>query len=108
MDEFSEFNSASTLKKSIDYVKAATVSKIISKTKNGSVTLFSFDIGQNLSEHSTPFDALAIIIDGQCTISIDGKPHSLSEGQMIRMPANIPHTLEAISPFKMLLIMLKN
>ncbi len=94
-----------TLKDSIDYSSGATVSKIITKNKNGSTTLFSFDQGQNLSEHTAPFDATALILEGKCEISIAGESHLLSEGQLITMPANVPHALEAVSPVKMLLIM---
>jgi quercetin dioxygenase-like cupin family protein len=108
MDKYSEFNSVRTMKDSIDYAKRATVSKIVTKNEGGSATLFSFDKGQTLSEHSTAFDAIAVIIDGQCVISIDGNPHNLSEGQMIRMPANIPHSLEATNSFKMLLTMFRS
>jgi quercetin dioxygenase-like cupin family protein len=96
-----------TLKESIDYSQGATVSKIVTKNKNGSTTLFSFDKGQNLSEHTAPFDAIAIILDGKCKISIAGKQNILSEGQMIIMPANIPHALDALEAFKMMLIMIK-
>ncbi len=95
------------LKDSIDYSQGATVSKIVTKNQGGSATLFSFDKGQNLSEHSAPFDAIVIVLDGKCEISIAGKPNSLSEGQMIIMPANIPHALEATEAFKMMLIMMK-
>ena len=96
-----------SLKDSIEYSQGATVSKIVTKNRCGSTTLFSFDKGQNLSEHSAPFDAIAIVLDGKCEISIAGKQNSLSEGQMIIMPANIPHALEATEAFKMMLIMMK-
>lgn len=96
-----------TLKDDIEYSSGATVSKIITKNSNGSTTLFSFDKGQNLSEHTAPFDASVLILEGTCEISIAGEPHLLSEGQLITMPANVPHALDAISPFKMLLIMIK-
>jgi len=96
-----------TLKDSIAYSPDATVSKIVSRNKHGSTTLFSFDKGQTLSEHSTPFDAIVIILDGACTIRIAGKPHALCEGQLIVMPANIPHALEATEAFKMMLIMIR-
>ena len=95
------------LKDSIDYSSGATVSKIITKNKNGSTTLFSFDKGQNLSEHTAPFDATVLVLDGQCDISIADESHLLSEGQLITMPANVPHALEAVTAFKMLLIMIK-
>jgi len=96
-----------SLKDSIDYSSGATVSKIITKNKNGSTTLFSFDKGQNLSEHTAPFDASVLVLEGQCDISIAGESHLLSAGQLITMPANVPHALEAVTAFKMLLIMIK-
>lgn len=96
-----------TLKDSIEYSSGATVSKILSKNKSGSTTLFSFDEGQNLSEHKAPFDASVLVLEGQCDITIAGESHILSEGQFITMPANVPHALEAISAFKMLLIMIR-
>ena len=102
-----EFGKVCTLKDSIDYSPGATVSKTVTKNKNGSTTLFSFDKGQNLSEHTAPFDAIAIVLDGECEITIAGEPNLLSEGQMIIMPANIPHALEATEAFKMLLVMIR-
>jgi quercetin dioxygenase-like cupin family protein len=96
-----------TLKDSIEYSQGATVSKIVTRGKNGSATLFSFDKGQQLSEHTTPYDAIAVIVDGTCAITIAGKAHVLTEGQLILMPANIPHALEATQAFKMMLLMIK-
>ena len=96
------------LKHLVNYAGGATVSKILAKEKSGNTTLFAFDKGQNLSEHTAPFDATALIIDGNCKITIDGTDHHLQEGQLIIMPANIPHALEATERFKMLLIMIKN
>ncbi|PIE99941.1 MAG: cupin [Maribacter sp.] len=96
-----------TLSEMIDYADGATVSRIVTKNKNGNTTLFSFDKGQNLSEHTAPFDAIAQIIDGTSKITIAGKEYYVEEGQMIIMPANIPHALEAVEPFKMLLIMIR-
>lgn len=107
MKQNTEYSKVNTLKDSIDYSEGATVSKIVTKNKNGSTTLFAFDQGQNLSEHTTPFDAVVIVIDGTCEITIGGTPYLLSEGQMIVMPANIPHALEATEAFKMLLVMIK-
>ena len=107
MNQNLDFGKVYSLKDSIDYSPGATVSKIVNKNKNGSTTLFSFDKGQNLSEHTAPFDALALVIDGRCEISIAGEPNSVSEGQMIIMPANVPHALEATEAFKMLLIMIR-
>jgi len=95
------------LKELITYESGSTVSKILVKNENGSTTLFSFDKGQGLSEHTAPFDATVILIDGSCQIAIDGKQHNLTEGEVIIMPANIPHALMASESFKMLLIMIK-
>lgn len=102
-----DFEDVCTLKDSIHYSHGATVSKIVTKSKNGSTTLFSFDQGQNLSEHTAPFDAIAIILDGKCEITLAGEVKLLSEGQMLIMPANIPHALQATEAFKMMLIMIK-
>mgnify|MGYP001132722297 CR=1 FL=1 len=95
------------LKDCIDYSSGATVSKIMTKNSNGNTTLFAFDQGQNLSEHTAPFDAIVLVIDGKCKVTIDGVEHHLSEGEVIIMPANIPHALEATEAFKMLLTMIK-
>ena len=95
------------LKEMVDYSEGATVSKIITRNEKGNLTLFAFDEGQNLSEHSAPFDAIVQVIEGAGTIIINKKEHSVSEGQLIIMPANIPHSVEAKEKFKMLLIMIK-
>lgn len=99
---------AYSVKDLVDYAGGSTVSRILSKNKNGNTTLFSFDKGQGLSEHTAPFDAMVVIVEGSCKITIGGKPFELAEGQMIIMPANVPHALEATEAFKMLLIMIKN
>ena len=93
---------------SINYNEKAIVSKHLLKKSAGSISLFAFDKGEELSEHTAPFDATAIILDGECEITIAGKTKTLIEGQMIIMPANIPHALEATERFKMILIMIKN
>jgi len=92
----------------VDYQDGSVVSKEIIKKGNGSLTLFAFDKGQGLSEHSAPFDALVYILDGQAEIYIAGKMHLLKTGQVIIMPANRPHALKAIERFKMLLAMVKD
>ena len=92
----------------VDYQKHAVVSKQILNKKAGSLTLFAFDKGEGLSEHTAPYDASALILDGKATIMIGGKPHRLKKGAMIIMPANIPHALKAVQPFKMLLIMIRS
>ena len=90
-----------------DYSSDGIVSKIILKKDGGNVTLFSFDKGQELSEHSAPFDALVQVLAGKGNIIIDKVSHQLSAGESIIMPANIPHAVEATEPFKMLLTMVK-
>jgi len=91
----------------LDYQRNAVVSREIIKKDTGTVTLFAFDEGQGLSEHTAPFDALVHIVDGAAEIKISGKPNRLKRGEMIIMPANQPHALTAIKRFKMLLVMIK-
>lgn len=92
----------------ISYQKDAIVSKTIIDKSTGTVTLFAFDEGQGLSEHTAPFDALVQILDGQVEITISGQPFRLKQGEMIVMPAGKPHALKAASPFKMLLTMIRS
>ncbi|MCX5668565.1 MAG: cupin domain-containing protein [Candidatus Omnitrophica bacterium] len=91
----------------VDYQDGSVVSKELIKKEKGTVTLFAFDQGQGLSEHTAPFDALVYIFDGQAEISIAGKQYNLKSGETIIMPANKPHSLKAINRFKMLLVMIK-
>lgn len=91
----------------VNYQDGAIVSKEVIKKKEGTVTVFSFDEGQGLSEHTAPFDALVYVIDGGVEILIEGKPSSLKAGDMIIMPANKPHALKAIGRFKMMLVMIR-
>lgn len=91
----------------VDYQDGSVVSKEIVKRGTGTVTLFAFDKGQGLSEHTAPFDALVYIFDGEAEIVIDGKTNLVASGNMIIMPANRPHSLKAIKRFKMLLVMIK-
>lgn len=95
------------LEESITYTTGGVVSKQIIKSAAGNVTLFSFDKGQGLTEHTAPFDALVQVLDGMVEIRIDGNPHSVSKGQCIIMPANHPHALFATESFKMLLTMIR-
>ncbi len=97
-----------TLVDLIAYQKGAVVSRTIIDKKTGTVTLFSFDEGQGLSEHTAPFDALVCLLDGEAEISISGKPLHLGAGEMVIMPANQPHALKAIRRFKMLLTMIRS
>lgn len=92
---------------SVAYADNAVVSKILLRNDKGNVTLFSFDQGEFLSEHTAPFDAIVQILDGTAEVVIDGKPNLLQTGESIIMPAGIPHALHAVERFKMLLIMIK-
>ena len=92
----------------IDYQKDSVVSKQLWEKKTGTLTLFTFDAGQSLSEHAAPYDATILVIDGKAEILIGGKSHEVSAGQMIIMPANIPHAVKARERFKMLLIMIRS
>jgi quercetin dioxygenase-like cupin family protein len=85
----------------------SVVSRTLFNQKSGTLTLFAFDAGQSLSEHTAPFDAFAQVLEGQLEIRIDGEAHVLSAGEMILMPANLPHALVAQTPAKMLLTMLR-
>jgi len=96
-----------SLEEAIEYTDGGVISKQVTKSKAGNLTLFSFDKEQGLSEHKTAFDAIVKILDGEAEITINGKSFYLSKGQSIIMPANIPHSLKAIERFKMLLTMIK-
>jgi len=90
----------------VDYEDKAVVSRTIIDKKAGTVTLFSFDAGQALSEHTAPFDAMVYIVDGEADVSISGKNFHMKQGDMIIMPENRPHSLKAPKKFKMLLTMI--
>ena len=92
----------------VTYQDGSVVSRQITKADAGNVTLFAFDKDQELSEHTSPFDALVHILDGRAEIKISGKAFDLETGEAIIMPANEPHALTAITPFKMLLTMIRN
>ena len=96
------------MKELADYQQGAVVSKEILKKDTGTVTVFAFDRGQGLSEHTAPFDALVAILDGTAEIIISGKSHTVSEGEMIIMPADEPHALKANEQFKMMLVMIRS
>ena len=92
----------------VSYQEGSVVSKTLIEKKTGTVTLFAFDEGQGLSEHTAPFDAMVYIVDGQVEIKIAGNPYILNKGEMIIMPANEPHALKSITRFKMMLIMIRS
>ena len=91
----------------IDYQEGSVVSRTIVDKATGTVTLFAFDKGQGLSEHTAPFDALVYNLDGEVEVNISGKAVMLKKGEIVIMPANKPHSLKATKPFKMLLIMIR-
>jgi quercetin dioxygenase-like cupin family protein len=91
----------------VSYQDGSVVSRQITKAEAGNVTLFAFDNGQELSEHTAPFDALVYVLDGAADISISGQPYSLVTGDAIVMPANQPHAITATKRFKMLLTMIR-
>ena len=91
----------------LDYATDSIVSRIIAKNDAGNITLFSFDKGQELSEHTAPYDAVVQVLDGQVKLTIGGQDIEASGGEIVIMPANIPHAVYATERFKMLLTMLK-
>ena len=91
----------------VNYQDDSIVSKEVIKEEAGTVTLFAFDKGQGLSEHTAPFDALVNVLDGQAEVKISGNPFIVKEGEMIIMPANKPHSVQAKERFKMLLVLIK-
>ncbi len=95
------------LEQSIEYTDGGIISKQVTKNSVGNITIFSFDKGQGLTEHTANFDAFVQILDGEAEIRIDGTPHLLKKGDCIIMPANRPHALRAVERFKMLLTMIR-
>lgn len=91
----------------IDYQSGGIVSKQIIKTAAGNVTLFAFDAGQGLTEHTSPFDALVTVLEGEAEVTIGGVRHVVKTGGVLQLPANIPHGVQAVRRFKMTLTMLK-
>jgi quercetin dioxygenase-like cupin family protein len=96
------------IKSLTDYQPTSVVSRTIVDRKTGTVTLFAFDKGQGLSEHTAPFDALVYIVDGQAIITISGKDIAVKSGEVIVMPAHKPHALKAVDRFKMMLVMIRD
>jgi quercetin dioxygenase-like cupin family protein len=98
---------ATNLKDLIDYQADSVVSRTIIDKQAGTITLFAFDNGQGLSEHTAPYDALVYIIEGEAEVTINGKPLKLKQGELTIMPANQPHAVTAVTKFKMLLVMIR-
>lgn len=92
----------------VDYQSGAIVSRKMIQKPTGSVTLFAFDEGQELSTHSAPYDALIYVVDGEAAIRIDKKPYRVTRGQVLMLPANHPHAVKANRRFKMLLTMVRS
>jgi quercetin dioxygenase-like cupin family protein len=91
----------------VDYGPGAVVSRTLTKGKPGTLTLFAFDAGQGLSEHAAPFDAYVLLVEGEMQLTIGGRPLTAKVGELVLMPANVPHALEAREQAKMLLVMLR-
>lgn len=96
------------LEKLIQYQKSAVVSKQLLSKRAGTLTLFAFAKGESLSEHTAPYDATILLLDGKAEITLGGVRHKIKKGECIIMPANIPHALKAVERFKMLLLMLRS
>jgi len=92
----------------MEYQEGSVVSREIIRKETGTVTIFAFDKGEGLSEHTAPFDAMVQVIDGTAEITISGKSNAVNAGEMIIMPANDPHALNAVSRFKMVLTMIRS
>lgn len=105
-DEF-EVGNASRAASLVEIQAGGVVSRTIVKKKSGTVTAFAFDADEGLSEHTTPFDALAMSLEGAAEITISGSVHRIETGDIIKLPAGEPHAVKAVSPFKMLLIMIR-
>lgn len=101
-------NAADNLADLVAYQEASVVSKTLLEKDTGTVTLFAFDKGQGLSEHTAPFDAMVVVLDGVAEITIAGNPVTVGQGEMLIMPANQPHALKAVEQFKMMLTMIRS
>jgi quercetin dioxygenase-like cupin family protein len=101
-------NVARSLVDLVAYQEASVVSKTLIKRETGTVTLFAFDKGQGLSEHTAPFDAMVCVLDGVAEITISDDLIAVRQGEMLVMPANEPHSLKAVERFKMMLTMIRS
>jgi len=108
--ESNEFKRSETFTyvSSVDYAAGAIVSKTVLKKQTGNISLFAFDKGEALSEHTAPFDAVIQVVDGKGEVTIGGKPFVLSAGDTIIMPGGIPHSVKAVERFKMVLTMIRS
>jgi quercetin dioxygenase-like cupin family protein len=92
----------------IDYQEGSVVSRTLIKKKTGTVTLFAFDKGEGLSEHTAPFDALVFVLDGEAEVTVSGVASRVKEGEMVLLPAGEPHAVAAVERFKMVLTMIRS
>jgi quercetin dioxygenase-like cupin family protein len=108
--ESNEFKKSETFNyaTSVDYAAGAIVSKTVLKKQTGNISLFAFDKGEALSEHTAPFDAIIQVVDGKGEVTIGGKPFILVAGETIIMPGGIPHSVKAVEKFKMVLTMIRS
>ena len=102
-----ELEGVISLAELVQYQPGAVVSRTLLKKDAGTITAFAFDVGEGLSEHTAPFDALVVIIEGESEISIAGTRHRVIAGQLLRLPAGQPHAVKAVTRFKMMLIMIR-
>lgn len=107
LSDIKDLTSVLKLKDIVAYQEHTVVSRELIRKPSGTLTVFAFDQGEGLSEHTAPFDAVVCILEGEAQISIDKKPHAVKEGEMLIMPAHKPHALHAVTKFKMLLVMIK-
>ena len=91
----------------LEYHDNSIVSRVLLKNNGGTVTLFAFDQGEGLSEHTTPFEALVFVVDGEAEVEIAGEVYRVRSGETITLPANVPHAVRAVARFKMLLTMIR-
>ena len=101
-------NTPQNINQLINFQDGSVVSKEIINKPTGTASLFAFDIGQGLSEHTTPYDALVVVTEGMAEITVSGTKYKVNAGDMLLMPANAAHALKAVEPFKMMLIMIKS
>ncbi len=107
LSEIKDLTTALKLKDIVAYQEHSVVSRELIRKPAGTLTVFAFDQGEGLSEHTAPFDAVVCILEGEALITIAKKPYTVKEGEMLIMPANKPHALQAVTKFKMLLVMIK-
>jgi quercetin dioxygenase-like cupin family protein len=107
-DEKHDLGVPEDLEALIDYQPASVVSRTLIKKPSGTVTLFAFDAGEGLSEHTAPYDARIVLMDGEAEVQIAQETHVVKKGQTLLLPANVPHALRATSKFKMMLTMIRS